>query len=233
MIPPRAPRNRRAEVFPIVRRLFWSGALPFELRELAGVPASRVAHYTKTILIPVLDWWEGYFQWEGHRESDVARSDKLLNHARRLLMMARWETEDSEERRRFDAALAEVRRIQSETGADVWNTDEQRPEFDEDRQEQLRAALASHPSLIDVFREARRIAEADAERLRRRGERLRLERAEGGRLAEHDRLRRDISKWKKRGRLREPRRVPSYRPDLGGVSWVEFRAAEEDHGAMQ
>jgi hypothetical protein len=236
MNPPRATRNRRAEVFPIVARLYRSGALPIELPERAGVPASRVAHYTQTMLIPALDWWEGYLLWQGHSGSKVKRGDKLLNNARRLLMTARWAPEDAEERRRFDAALAELRRIQSETGADVWNEAEQRWEFDEDRQQQLKAARASHPCLTKVLEKARRMADADCKQLRRRGHRLRQERQEraaDGRLAEHDRLRRNISTWKKRGRLREPRPVPSYPPDLGGVSWAEFRGAGQDHAPMQ
>jgi hypothetical protein len=33
--------------------------------------------------------------------------------------------------------------------------------------------------------------------------------------------------------LREPRSVPAYPTDLGGVSWAEFRGAGEDHGPMR
>jgi hypothetical protein len=188
-------------MLPVVQRFFRIGPLPFEWPRLerAGFRRGPIgAHYAKQ-LAAVITWTRDYLQWEGHRMPEVGRSQVQLERALDLLSTERWQT-GGDERDTLDAAIREVERILDETNPDTWDAAARCYRLDPIRQEQLRAAVAQHPTLPDALRRARTLVEQEARQHQRRGERLDREMREGG-LPLPEKLRRAVSEWRRRGLL--------------------------------
>jgi hypothetical protein len=198
-------RERKPETLPLVQAFERVGTL-----SLRGAAAGK--HYTKRLAQELEDEVD-YRLWEGH-DPDASLSGHIqaqLYRVIEILLARRWQVSPAEADE-LDAARHALNAALNSTRGDIWDSDKSVYRVDPEREAMIRVLREQHACLTRaLFITAYQIRQAEytgsnsikgskRQSIKRRGEQLRKELAEGhGPL--HEKLRRSINKWRTRGLL--------------------------------
>lgn len=176
---------------------------PFLWRRGFRLKRGPIKHYGK-VLAAVMEWERDFLLWAGHKPSPEQPSQVVLNRAIEMLLFDRWEVVGDERVRLDDARYSLMEAIQG-TPPDLWDEGVEGEEGKwivfSARAAAVRSARSVHPCLESYLWRARGVADSEAGEQQKRAGRLAREMSEGSKLPLDEKVRRNVSAWKRRGLL--------------------------------